>query len=198
MRGREWLEHVYSGIVGGETRWMGARAQKNPLDAWVYQEIIHDTRPEAIVELGNAFGGGTLFLAHMLDLIGNGIVVAVDHNHSSFEADHERITKVTGKTTEVVDQVREMVEGKRTMVIHDADHRAPAVLADLRLYAPLVSPGCYLVVEDGAGDVMGRKDPGPLQAIDAFLAESPDFERDESRERFAFTYNPGGFLRRRG
>ena len=43
---------------------MGVPAAKNPLDAWVYQEIVYETRPEAIVELGSAYGGGTLFLAH--------------------------------------------------------------------------------------------------------------------------------------
>ena len=102
MTGREWLFHLYGELMDSECRWMGARALKNPLDAWVYQEILHEVRPRTVVELGSAFGGGSLFLAHMLDLVGEGgQVVTVDHNHGQFEAEHPRITKVTGYTEQV-------------------------------------------------------------------------------------------------
>lgn len=70
------------------------------------------------------------------------------------------------------------------------------VLEDLRNYGPLVAPGSYLIVEDGVTDFLGGV-PGPVTAIAHFLQESPEFEVDESRERFLFTYNPRGFLRRR-
>ena len=183
---------------------MGVSALRNPLDAWVYQEIIGEVRPEAIVELGNAWGGGTLFLCHMLDLIGSeGIVAAVDHSHEAFVAEHERIKKITGDTRDarVIDEVTGLCDQRRTMVIHDASHDAEVVLEDLGNYSPLVSPGSYLIVEDGIGELIparsgGRKTPGPLTAADEFLAEHPEFERDEGRERFVATYNPGGFLRR--
>jgi cephalosporin hydroxylase len=191
-----------------ETSWMGVPALKNPLDAWIYQEIIAEVRPEAIVELGNRFGGGTLFLCHMLDLLSSpdGIVVAVDISHKDFAAEHPRIAAVEGDTAspDVIARVRELCEGRRTLVIHDADHRAGPVLTDLRNYSPLVSPGSYLIVEDGLGDVIsarkggrGAKNPGPLAAVDQFLRETNEFEVDEARERWVLTYNPRGFLRRR-
>ena len=36
-----------------EATWLGAQALKNPLDLWVYQEIMAETRPELIVETGH-------------------------------------------------------------------------------------------------------------------------------------------------
>jgi len=47
---------------------------------------------------------------------------------------------VTGDTGAVRDEVADMCEGP-TLLIHDAAHEEDAVLADLRLYAPLVTPG---------------------------------------------------------
>lgn len=202
----DWLVHLNSAGLEGST-WMGVTAFKNPLDAWIYQEIVHDTAPEVIVELGSAGGGSTLFLAHMLDLIGrSGQVVSVDASHEGFQPEHERIIKVTGTTgsSEVIERVRAITAGKRTMVIHDAGHRARIVLEDLRTYGPLVSPGCYLIVEDGISDWIAPQKipgphpgPGPYAALEAFLAENPPFDVDTTRERFRATNNPRGFLLRR-
>jgi cephalosporin hydroxylase len=37
--------------------WLGEQATKNPLDLWVYQEILTETRPEIVVETGTFRGG---------------------------------------------------------------------------------------------------------------------------------------------
>ena len=42
----------YDSQVWARTEWLGVRALKNPLDMWIYQEILHNTRPEVIVETG--------------------------------------------------------------------------------------------------------------------------------------------------
>jgi len=190
-----------------DARWMGVHASKNPLDAWIYQEIIWETRPDVVVELGSADGGGALFLAHMLELLGGDrIVISVDVSRDTFAAEHERIVEVTGLTTDpdVIRRVTELCDRRRAMVIHDASHREKNVLADLRTYGPLVSPGCYLVVEDGIADWLPVRKlpgsdpgPGPYPAIQAYVAENPAFELDRDRERFRMTNNPSGFLRKR-
>jgi cephalosporin hydroxylase len=198
MTGKEWLLHLYGELVQRETHWMGIRSLKNPLDAWVYQEMLHELQPDCIVELGSAFGGSALFFAHMLDLLGGeGPVVTVDHAHSEFRAEHPRIVKVSGDTRDpdVIGRVHVLARGKKTVLIHDAAHETDAVLADLRNYADVVSEGSYMIVEDGVRDLLSGEN-GPMLAVERFVGEDPRFEVDETRERFLLTYNPQGFLRR--
>jgi cephalosporin hydroxylase len=200
MSGRKWMLRVlYKELMQRNSHWMGVPALKNPLDIWIYQEILYEVRPTAIVELGSALGGGTQFFCHMLDLLDlDAPVITVDVSHGEFEGEHPRITTVTGDTRDpkVVATVRELCGHRRVLVIHDADHSATVVLEDLRNYGPLVAPGSYLIVEDGVTDFLGGV-PGPVTAIEQFLTETSDFEVDEARERFAFSYNPRGYLRRR-
>ena len=198
MPSGDWLLHLYDELMENESTWMGVRALKNPLDTWIYQEILFRMRPDAIVELGSAQGGSTLFLCHMLDLLAlDAGVVSVDQTHENFRAKHPRITTVTGDTRdpEVVDRVRALAAGKNALVIHDASHEADIVLEDLRNYAPLVGPRGWLIVEDGVRDYIAGR-PGPVDAVERFLAESEGFELDPSCERFLLTNNPKGFLKR--
>jgi cephalosporin hydroxylase len=86
-------------------------------------------------------------------------------------------------------------------VILDSDHERDHVLNELRLYAPLVSAGSYLIVEDSnvnGHPVVSDFGPGPAEAVEQFLAETEEFEVDRSREKFFLTFNPSGYLRKRG
>jgi cephalosporin hydroxylase len=71
----------------------------------------------------------------------------------------------------------------------------------LDAYGPLVTPGSYMLVQDGVIDVLPtlRADrPGPLPAIRRYLRQHPEFELDSARtERFLITHHPMGWLRRR-
>jgi cephalosporin hydroxylase len=89
----------------------------------------------------------------------------------------------------------------RVLVVLDSDHSRDHVLAELRAYAPLVTPGSYLVVEDtnvNGHPVYEAFGPGPMEAVQDFLKERDDFEVDRSREKFLLTFNPGGWLRKLG
>ena len=61
-----------------QQRWMGHDIIKTPMDCWVYQEIIWETRPDYVIELGVMFGGATHFYASILDLVGAGEVIGID------------------------------------------------------------------------------------------------------------------------
>jgi cephalosporin hydroxylase len=186
------------------TRWLGVPTQKCPFDLWVYQELLHELRPAVIVECGTADGGSALYLASICDLLGEGEIVTVDIRDLPGRPQHERITYLSGSSTapEIVQAIQERVDGRSpVLVILDSNHERDHVLAEMRLYGPLVTPGSYLVVEDSninGHPVLPEFGPGPLEAIDSFLAESDEFTVDESREKYFLTFNPRGYLRKAG
>lgn len=192
----------YESNVFATTSWLGVSALKCPLDLWIYQEIIHDLRPDLIVECGTASGGSALFLAGICDLVGNGRIITIDIEDTPGRPHHPRVTYLHGSSTSpaVVEQVRRAVaEDDRVLVLLDSDHSKDHVLAELRAYSGFVTAGSYLIVEDtniGGHPVSTDAGPGPMEAVDEFLAENRTFAIDESKEKFFLTFNPRGYLRR--
>jgi cephalosporin hydroxylase len=192
---------LYRSDAWTDATWLGAQALKNPLDLWVYQEIMAETRPELVVETGTYRGGSAFFLASICDLLGAGEVLSLDIEPVRDDyPKHARITYFGGRSStdpEVVAEVRARAEGKRTLVILDSDHSRAHVEAELAEYAPLVPVGGYVIVEDSnIGQIREDLLPGPLEAIEAFLGRTDAFEIDRSREKFLITFNPSGYLRR--
>jgi cephalosporin hydroxylase len=187
------------------TRWLGVRTVKYPTDLWIYQELLGALRPTLIVETGTLDGGSALYFASLLELLGGeGRVLSVDIRHSDNLAEHERVEYITGSSVapETVEHVRQVAHGaERVVVVLDSNHACDHVLAELRLYADLVTPGSYLIVEDtnlNGRPVLPGFGVGPGEAVDRFLAERRDFAPDPECERFLLTANPRGFLRRSG
>ena len=185
------------------TRWLGVKALKCPFDMWMYQELIHDLRPGLIIETGTAYGGSANFMAHICDLIDEGEIVSVDLDPKPDLPQHRRITYLTGSSTDpaIVAKVRGMIPpDKPVVVILDSDHSESHVYDELQAYADMVTPGSYLIVEDtnvNGHPVHLAHGPGPMEALDRFLAERDDFEIDPEMERYHLTQNPRGFLRRK-
>jgi cephalosporin hydroxylase len=129
-------------------------------------------------------------------------VVTIDIAEHPGRPDHDRITYVVGSSTAPETLARIIAEAEGAgdvMVVLDSKHSRDHVLNELRLYGPLVTPDSYIIVEDtniNGRPVMPDHGPGPHEAVEAFLAESDDFVRDRTREKFYLTFNPGGFLRR--
>lgn len=184
------------------TKWLGVEVQKCPLDLWIYQELLTATRPDVVLETGTWQGGSALFLASVFDCLGAGRVITVDVHPHTGQPQHPRIEYVVGSSTDpaVSERVLASIAAQaRVMVILDSDHSCSHVVAELERYAPRVTPGCYLVVEDtnvNGRPVLPDYGPGPFEAVQAFLVEHPEFEVDEEYERFWMTFNPGGYLRR--
>jgi cephalosporin hydroxylase len=192
---------LYRSDAWTDATWLGAQALKNPLDLWVYQEIMAETRPELVVETGTYRGGSAFYLASICDLLGAGEVVSLDIEpvREDYPA-HARVTYLGGRSStdpDVVAEVRARAAGKRTLVILDSDHSQAHVEAELAEYAALVPVGGYVIVEDSnIGQIREDLLPGPLEAIEAFLAGTDEFEIDRAREKFLITFNPSGYLRR--
>jgi len=181
--------------------WRGKVISKTPSDAWIYQEIIHETKPDVVIEVGNWLGGSTLFLADILELEGHGRVIGIDIDHSSIDFKHPRIAWITGdaNSNDSLAEVRAQIsEGERAMVVEDSSHTFDNTLAVLRNYCQFVSKNHYFIVEDTNCRLpfAAGPRPGPYEAVHEFLKENPCFEIDKTREKFVITSNFDGYLKR--
>jgi cephalosporin hydroxylase len=196
-------ERYYSSQVWlQDTHWLGVPVQKCPLDLWIYQGILGRLRPALIVETGTAAAGSALFLASVCDLLGQGRVLTIDIAAHHDRPQHSRIRYLHGDSIapEVVAAVEAEADGlEPVLVILDSNHALAHVQAELRAYAPLVTPGSYLIVEDtnlNGNPVLPDFGPGPAEALTEFFAEGAPFVVDDWCEKFGMTFNPGGYLRR--
>ena len=114
---RDYLLYHYHYIHQGyrygapelQQRWLGHDIIKTPWDCWIYQEIIWETRPDFVIELGVMFGGSAHFYAGILDLIGAGEVIGIDVSLAKAKApQNKRIRYMEGSSSakETVETVR--------------------------------------------------------------------------------------------
>lgn len=181
-------------LATGRQNAEGAIKIREDLDR--YRTVIALTQPEVIVECGTHAGGSARWF-HSL----GPDVVTVDVVPQSWTADG--VSCVTGDSADpdVVATVRKIVVGRRTMLVLDSDHSGPHVAKEITAYGPLVTPGCYLIVEDGIVRWMTDQPyrGSPLDAIEELLMASPEWERDlEVEGMHPVSMFPAGWWRRRG
>lgn len=201
--------------------WLGRPIIQLPEDIVRLQELVYSIRPDVVVETGVAHGGSLVLFASVCEAVRHGRVIGVDvdirpHNRSALEVHplFSRITLIEGSSTDAstVDRVREEVgDAERVFVMLDSNHSRAHVLDELRLYAPLVSVGSYILAADGvmahvAGGPRTSEDwtwNNPSSAIEAFLDENDGFVREtppplfnEGSVNAPVTYSPRGWLRR--
>jgi len=194
--GLEGEGHIYT-----RTHWLGVPCEKCPLDLWIYQEIIFETRPDLIIETGTRFGGSAFFMAHILDLLGKGEIVTIDVDNTISRPPHPRITYVHGSSSDsdLVTSALNNRPGEVRLVVLDSDHSKSHVQKELNLLYPYVSVGSYLIVEDtniNGHPTFQTFGEGPYEAVEEFLKEHNEFVVDETKEKFLMTFNPQGYLRR--
>jgi cephalosporin hydroxylase len=210
-----WLRSGWQQKFSYELTWLGIPVIQLPEDVLLVQELVWKVRPDVVVECGVAHGGALVLYASLLELLGKGRVVGVDveirkYNRLAIESHalSHRISLIEGDSVApaTLEQVRAHIRpGDRVLVVLDSLHTRAHVAAELEAYAPLVTPGSYVVVFDGVMTVVADapnagddwETDNPLTAVDDFLRGNDAFERDATFGRLGVTYCPAGFLRRR-
>jgi len=209
-----WTRAGWQHKLSYEVTWMGVPIIQIPEDILMVQELIWKLRPDVVVESGVAHGGALILYASLLELIGRGRVVGVDveirkYNRLAIQSHpmSSRITLIERSSVDdaTLEEVRAMIEPDQTvLVMLDSNHSRAHVRQELELYAPLVSPGSYVIVFDSVMAMVhdapnGQPswvDDNPLAAVEDFLTVHPEFVQDRGYERLRATYCHGGFLRR--
>lgn len=194
----------------GNTKWLNHKILKAVTDLWIYQEIIYETKPDIIIDVGTGEAGCTIYMAHVLDMMNlNSKILSIDTentNHKDWLPVHDKITYITGSSIleETITNVRQYIKfpiKENILVILDSDHHKEHVLKELQIYSRFVRPGNYLIVEDTnlSSHPMYSDFDGPYEAVQEFLQDKDNnkkFVIDESKEKFYLTFNPSGYLKR--
>lgn len=212
----DWMVHADRYKYTYNFTWLGRPIIKFPGDMVAQQEIMWRIRPDLVIETGIAHGGSLIFTASILELIGAGEVVGIDidirkHNREEIEKHpmFKRISLIEGGSTDtnIVKQMKKMVAGRqRVLVILDSNHTHDHVYKELQLYAPLVTPGSYLILPDTFIEFFPRgfyKDRpwdvgnNPHTAMRKFLSETEDFIIDNFWDnKCMITESVDGYLKR--
>jgi cephalosporin hydroxylase len=201
--------------------WLGRPVIQLPDDLIRIQEVIFQVQPDVIIETGIAHGGSLIFYASLCKALGKGRVIGVDieirpHNRQAIEAHFlsPYLTLIEGDSVapEIVAQVQAHINpGDRVLILLDSNHSKAHVLAELSAYAPLVTPGSYIVATDGImQDLVGAPRSqddwswnNPQQAALEFVSQNPDFVIEEppllfneGQTRQRVTYWPQAYIKR--
>jgi cephalosporin hydroxylase len=198
-----------------QSNWMGEPLLNLPQDMFAIQDIIWRTRPEFIIEVGVAWGGGMLFEATLLEILGGKKVIGIDifipddlrQRLASHDKLSERIELIEGSSTssDTLSKVTDLLNGSRkVLVILDSYHTHEHVLNELRAYAPFIEKGQYLICGDTVVERIPEQvhrnrpwGPGnnPATAVTEFLSETKRFVVDEKiDQRLLLSCHPGGYL----
>jgi cephalosporin hydroxylase len=181
---------------GHKNTWMGVPIIRLPEDILLQQEIIWKEKPDLVIEVGVARGGGLVLNASLQAMAGiPPRVLGVDnkifqHTRDSIESNpySSAITLLEGDSVSqtIVDQVADFTSGsKKALLVLDSDHSSDHVYKELSSYAPLLSAGSVVIVCDTLIDELPpgtyqnrtwSNGKGPLDAVQKFLDKNDDFE----------------------
>jgi cephalosporin hydroxylase len=218
---RAWLRSGWDARYVYSFTWLGRPIIQLPEDMVRIQEVLFSIKPDVIIETGVAHGGSLVFYASLCKAMEKGRVIGIDieirpHNREAIESHplFPLITLIEGSSVDpaIVEQVKAGVKSKESVIVLlDSNHTKEHVLAELNLYAPLVTRGSYIVAMDGIMEQVAgapRTQPdwtwnNPKSAALDFVESNPDFIIKEPPFLFnegsvdgRVTYWPSAFIER--
>ncbi len=218
---REWVRVGWNQKYSYTFTWFGRPIIEMPEDMVRLQEVIWRVKPDVIIETGVAHGGSVVYYASLCRAMDKGRVIGVDieirpHNRKALDEHPLRsyITLIEGSSTDeaiVAEVAGHVKEGETVLVILDSNHTKAHVAAELEHYAPLVTPGSYIVATDGIMQDLADVPRGgadwttnnPAAAAREFAAGHPEFVLEQPQWPFNesdlgenITHWPEAWLRR--
>lgn len=165
---------------------------KYPTDLYQYEQIIQRTNPDVIIETGTLAGGSAWWFMEHSDAQ----VITMDIKLPEYGSPH--IIYLEGDSLDFDNDY--VKEAKRVMVVLDSDHSKAHVLAELKKFAPLVSKGCYLVVEDTfISQYLNNKDLNNDYSDGSAWEAVQEWDNtgfEVQPDMFTLSMNPGGWFKR--
>ena len=199
-----------------QSSWMGEPLLNLPQDMFAIQNIIWETKPDFIIEVGVAWGGGLLFEATLLEILGGSKVIGVDifipndlrerlNRHKKLS---KRIELIEGSSTsdETINKIKTIVgNSKKIIVVLDSYHTHEHVLKELEIYSQFIGKGFYLVCGDTIVEYIPEQKhrsrpwgPGnnPATAVKEFTSKEKRFVVDiDIDKKLLLSCHPGGYLK---
>ncbi len=201
-----------------QSKWLGEPMLNPAQDIMARQEIIFQTKPDYIIELGVAWGGTLLFYSTLMEILGGKKIIGIDKfmppdlvkRLKSNKKLSKRLVLINGGSTEkeTLKKVRKIIgKNRKLLVILDSNHTHEHVLRELQLYSPLVGKGYYVICDDTFVENIKVPSkintdrpwgPGnnPETARREFMKKNKRFKIDEIIEnKLLISCNPNGYLR---
>ena len=214
-KGRDFLIHSDRYKYGYYWTWMGLPIIQMPEDIALTQEIMWETKPDFVIEAGIAWGGSLALYAAFQELQGFGQVIGIDvtipaHNRDAIMSTpvSHRITLIEGSSSdpEVFEQISSQIpEGSNILLVLDSNHTHDHVLAELKLWSPLLQKGNFIIVSDTIVEVIPEQKhrprpwgPGnnPMTGMQEFLESNGRFTSSNAySDRAIVSFNPSGYLK---
>ncbi len=198
----------YNSRVWEDTQFLGVPMWQNPCDNHQMQELLFSLKPDVIIEAGTYAGGSALYYATIMDQIKPKckiFTIDIDpkiRSASQFRVWKDHVVSYKGSSTDlaIVEKIKKQISPDSVVLVTlDSDHRRNHVYKELKIYSQLVTPGSYLVLQDtniNGHPVLPQFGPGPMEALNDFLKENPNYKSDLSKERLMLTFYPYGWLKR--
>lgn len=213
-KGLDFVIHSDKYRYGYFWTWMGLPVIQMPEDIVLTQEILWETKPDVIIEAGVAWGGSLAMYAGFQELQGFGHTFGIDvtipdHNRDAILKIPvaNRITLIEGSSTDpsvFAKIVKEIDADANVMLILDSNHTHEHVLAELKLWSPILKKGNFIIVSDTIVEKIPVQThrprpwgPGnnPMTGMQEFLKNNSRFTFDNMySKRTLNSFNPNGYL----
>lgn len=220
--GEQFFEESYKEKYSYNYFYFGRPIIQYPQDIFSLQEIIFETKPDLIIEIGIAHGGSLIFNSSMLNLLNlykkkKRMVLGVDidirkHNLDAIKKHpfSNLIKTIEGSSTDekIYKKIKKISSKyKKVLLILDSNHTHDHVLKELKKYSTLVTKNSYCLVFDTVLNNLPNKlmenrpwnnKNNPMTAVKEFLKKNKKFKVEKKYEnKNIITCMPNGVLKRK-